>query len=77
MKYIIDIYNQWDPWDREHSIYTFQINGVWYAIKEVIVEEGILELPMRFDRDLKQEWYAVYDRAEDALGYIAQLKMLN
>ena len=40
MAFIIDTYNKYDSWDREHSRYTFEINGVWYGIKEVELEWG-------------------------------------
>ena len=33
--FIIDTYNKYDSFDREHSRYTFELNGVSYAIKEV------------------------------------------
>jgi hypothetical protein len=33
--FIIDTYNKYDNFDREHSRYTFTLNGVEYAIKEV------------------------------------------
>ena len=75
--YIIDTYCRFDKWDQQHSVYTFQINDEWYAIKEVEVEWGFPVLPIRFDYDLKVEWYKLYETQEEAMGYVAQLKMLN
>ena len=40
MAYIIDTYNKWSKWDREHAAECFIINGVEYAIKEVELEWG-------------------------------------
>jgi hypothetical protein len=33
--FIVDTYNKYDVFDREHARYTFEVNGVEYAIKEV------------------------------------------
>lgn len=27
MAFVIDTYNKYDVWDREHSLYKFEING--------------------------------------------------
>ena len=35
MSFIIDTYNKWSKWDKEHARYTFEMNGEWYAIMEV------------------------------------------
>jgi len=40
MGYVIEGYNRYDRWDREHSVYTFTMNGVSFAIKEVQVIDG-------------------------------------
>jgi hypothetical protein len=41
MAYVIDTYNKYDAWDRTHSLYKFEINGNWYAIKEVEMSWGL------------------------------------
>ena len=51
MAFIIGTYNKYDPWDREHSVYRFEINGGWYAIKEVEIEWGLPQVGMRVDSD--------------------------
>jgi hypothetical protein len=33
--FIVDTYNKYDVFDREHARYVFEVNGVEYAIKEV------------------------------------------
>ena len=40
MAFIIDRYNRYDCWDKEHSVHVFEINGNWYAVKEVILFWG-------------------------------------
>jgi len=49
MAFIVDTYNRFDSWDRAHSVYEFEINGNWYAIKEVELEWGLPKLPLRID----------------------------
>ena len=41
MVFIIDLYNKYDKFDREHSKYIFEMNGNWYAIKEVRLNWGV------------------------------------
>jgi len=45
--FIIDTYNKFDIFDREHSRYVFEINGNMYAIKEVYMKWGRPKLPLR------------------------------
>jgi len=40
MAFIIDTYNKYDAFDRENARKVFEINGNWYAIKEVELEWG-------------------------------------
>lgn len=42
MAYIIDTFNKYNKWDREHAQYTFSINECPYAIMEVPISN---ELP--------------------------------
>ena len=77
MAYIIDLYNKWDRWDREHSVYKFQLNERWWAIKEVELEWGLPILPSYTDKDLHPEDYIVYGTQEDAMNFIFNLRQLN
>jgi hypothetical protein len=49
MAYIIDSYNKYNRWDKEHSLYVFVINENWYAIKEVMLSWGLPQLPNKVD----------------------------
>ena len=49
MAFIIDNYNKYDWWDRTHSRHIFEINGNWYAVKEIELEWGKPKLPMRIE----------------------------
>jgi len=40
MGYVIEGYNKYDKWDREHAVYTFNMNGASFAIKEVRIVDG-------------------------------------
>ena len=51
MAFIIGTYNKYDSWDRTHAKYKFEINGVWYAVKEIEMEWGIPKLPQYVDRE--------------------------
>lgn len=77
MAYIIDRYNKYDGWDREHQRKVFEINDNWYAIYEVQLEWGLPILPLRttYDQDTKQ--YYVYDTVEDAMRFVMLMKGLN
>jgi len=46
LAYIIDTYNKYDKWDREHAIYVFEINEVEYAVKYVKMRWGLPQLPL-------------------------------
>ena len=77
MAYIIGSYNKWDQWDREHAKYTFEINGNWYAVKEVEMDLGVPKLPLRIDIEDNPEVYYVYDTKEDAMQFVRMMKKLN
>jgi hypothetical protein len=49
MAFIISTYNKYDIWDRTHSVYKFEVNGNWYAIKEVEMEWGLPQDGYRVD----------------------------
>ena len=40
MAFIIGLYNKYDVWDRNRAKFVFEINGNWYAVKEVELEWG-------------------------------------
>ena len=61
MAYIIGSYNKYDSWHREHRKYTFEINGVMYAVFEVEMEWGLPKLPVRTDRNESAYEYHIYD----------------
>lgn len=69
--YIIDSFNKYDSFDREHSVYRFKVNGNWYAIKDTV------ELPMRVDRNDTLDSYFVYETYEDAYEFARTMKQLN
>ena len=79
MAYIIDSYNKYDSWDREHQRKIFEINEQWYAIYEVELEWGLPQLRERIDRDMEKEAQRlhVYDTYEDALQFVLWMKSVN
>lgn len=74
MAFLIGTYNKYDVWDREHSRYKFEVNGNWYAIKEVEMEWGLPQLGFRADMDEHPETYHIYDTYEDAMRFVWQIK---
>lgn len=76
MAYIIDIYNRWDQWDRQHSVHRFRINDNWYAIKEVELEWGKPKLPLRIGA-YEGDMYEVYGSIEKAMEFVKQMRELN
>lgn len=75
MAFIIDTYNQYNKWDRTHSIYIFSVNGIEYAIKEVKLEWGLPQLQQRIDQGNQYlEQYQVYGSKEEALEFVHQVK---
>ena len=51
MAYIIGTFDKYDAWDREHAVYKFEVNGNWYAVKEIEMEWGLPKLPLYVDKD--------------------------
>lgn len=76
MAFIIENYNRFDSWDRAHSKYVFEINGQWYAIKEVEMEWGLPQLQQKVDQDEYPESYRVYSEYKDALKFAQLMKEL-
>lgn len=76
MAFIVDTYNKFDSWDRAHSVYEFEINGNWYAIKEVELEWGVPQLGFHVDQDARPNDYCIYDSYEDARMFVQKMKMI-
>lgn len=76
MAYIIGSYNQWDKWDRAHSIYTFFIHGIQYAVKEVELSWGLPKLPFQIEDDIPES-YHLYEDKDEAIAFAQTLKHLN
>ena len=76
MAYVIDRYNRFDQWDREHSVYVFEMNEQWFAVKEVGMEWGLPQLPMRMNgtQDWETQYMHVYDTQEDAMKFVFAMK---
>ena len=77
MAFVIGLYDKYDVWDREHSVYKFEINGSWYAIKRVEMEWGLPQVGLRVDNNEHPEYYYVYSEYEDALEFVRQMKLVN
>ena len=77
MAYIIDTYDKYDSWDRQHACKVFEINGIVYAVKEVILFWGQPQLPQKLDRDTNPETYRLYPTLNDALNFVKYMKMMN
>lgn len=76
MAFIIDTYNKYDAFDRENARKIFEINGNWYAIKEVELEWGQPKLPLRID-GREQKHYFIYNTFEEAFKFAEFMKSLN
>ena len=79
MAFIIDSYNKYDVWDRQHARKVFEVNGWWYAIKEVEMDWGLPQLEELIDRDnsLDAKQMHVYSTYEDAVRFMLLMKGLN
>ena len=75
--FIIDTYNRFDQFDREHSRFVFEVNEVWYAVKEVYLKWGKPKLPLRIGDNKDKDQYKIYDTYEDAFEFAMQMKNLN
>ena len=76
MAFVIDRYNKYDAWDREHQVYVFEVNGQEYAVMRVEMEWGIPQIGCRVDTDQYGE-YQVYERLEDAMKFVHTIRKLN
>ena len=78
MAFIIGTYNRFEQFDREHARYKFELNGQWYAVKEVELEWGVPKIPLHIDQseDSNRQYY-VYDTYEDAMKFVMYVKSMN
>lgn len=77
MAYIIDKFNRYDSWARNHARFKFEINGQWYAILEVELEWGVPKFPLYTDHETHPHSYFIYNEYKDALEFALQMKSLN
>lgn len=79
MAFIINRYDKYNSWDRQHSKKVFELNEQWYAIYEVELEWGLPQLGTKVDRDIEKEAQQihVYDTYEDALQFVLWMKGVN
>lgn len=77
MAFVIDCYNKYDSWDRDHAIQTFEINGNTYAIKEVEMCWGLPMLEYKTDQDEQPQIYCIYETLEEAQQFVQWMKMIN
>ena len=77
MAFVIDCYNKYDGWDRDHAVETFEINGNVYAIKEVEICWGLPMLEYKTDQDERPQIYCIYETLEEAQQFVQWMKMIN
>lgn len=77
MAYIIDRYDKYNEWDRIHSVYKFEINEQWYAVKEVILFWGQPQLPVSIEEEKNPETYSLYQTKEEAMEFVRRIRELN
>lgn len=77
MAFIIDTYNRFDRFDKQHSVYRFSINEVEYAVKEVELFWGQPLLPEKVDQEQHLESYRVYGSLEEAMEFVHIMRRLN
>ena len=75
--YIIDTYNKYNRWDREHACYIFELNEQQYAIKRVISFSNSLDLPLDVMGDRDPETYRLYPTLDNALQFVKYMQYLN
>lgn len=70
--YIIDVHSNYS---RDHIILTFQLNGHWYDIKEVKLDEERKPILSSIIDDTDDSLYFhVYEKLDDAINFMRQLK---
>lgn len=82
MAFVIDSYNRFDKFDREHSVKVFEINEVQYAVKEVQLEWGLPVLQEKIGEEWRQDreylkLFKVYETLEDAMKFVQLMRGLN
>ena len=76
MAFIIDTYNKFNGWDRQHAKLKFDLNSIQYAIFEISFQNSP-EHPPDIFKDRNPETYHYYDKYEDALEFVKHMKYLN
>ena len=76
MAFIIDVFSKYDAWDRAHAVYKFEINGQWYAIKEVQLEWGQPQIGYRIESNSYSSYF-IYNTIEEAMEFVRRMKSLN
>lgn len=76
MTFVIDRYNKYDSWDREHQVYVFEVNGQEYAVMRVEMEWGVPQVGQQVDTEQYGE-YQVYEKLEDAMKFVHMIRKLN
>lgn len=77
MAYIIDGFNRFSKWDREHACHRFKVNENWYAIYSVEMKWGIPQLNFSAIEDKNADQYYVYETLEEAMHFVNIMKGLN
>ena len=77
MAFIIDRYNKYNGWDRQHRAYSFELNGQQYAIFEVELEWGLPVLGESIEFEKNREQYQVYGTKEEAMRFVRLVKRFN
>lgn len=77
MAFIVDSYNKFSGWDRQHAVYVFKINARPYAIKRIEMEWGVPQIGLRVEDNTRPDLYQIYDTLEDAMQFVRQMKAAN
>lgn len=74
MAYIIDTYNKFNQWDRDHKVSLKLIGDIWSAIYWVEIGP---DMQPRVDWDKEGCYYYVYQRLDEAVEYLERLRGLR
>lgn len=74
--YIVDNWYSNEDDSCAPTLLHFTLNGVHYCIREVTLEWGVPQLPIRID-DMVEPHYYIFDTYEDALDYVNELMRIN
>ena len=71
MAYIIDTYDRFNQWDRDHVVNMKLVGDIWSAIYAVELDAD--NLP-RVDWNKEARYYYVYNELQDAIEYLEMLR---